>query len=72
MKKLLFVAAIFLFLNITGCYTVIWSPGWISQLQTKLQIIIPTIRRVTIVALKIMATHMMIVYYSDTLLWTLC
>jgi hypothetical protein len=27
MKKLLYVAAIFLFLNITGCYTVIWSPG---------------------------------------------
>ena len=27
MKKLLCVAAIFLFLNITGCYTVIWSPG---------------------------------------------
>lgn len=27
MKKFLFVAAIFLFLNITGCYTVIWSPG---------------------------------------------
>jgi hypothetical protein len=27
MKKLLFVAAIFFFLNITGCYTVIWSPG---------------------------------------------
>src|SRR5665647_1665652 len=27
MKKLLCVAAIFLFINITGCYTVIWSPG---------------------------------------------
>jgi hypothetical protein len=27
MKKLLYVAAIILFLNITGCYTVIWSPG---------------------------------------------
>jgi hypothetical protein len=27
MKKLIYVAAIFLFLNITGCYTVIWSPG---------------------------------------------
>lgn len=27
MKKLICVAAIFLFLNITGCYTVIWSPG---------------------------------------------
>ena len=27
MKKILFVTAIFLFLNITGCYTVIWSPG---------------------------------------------
>jgi hypothetical protein len=27
MKKLLYVAAILLFLNITGCYTVIWSPG---------------------------------------------
>jgi hypothetical protein len=27
MKKLLCVAAIFLFLNVTGCYTVIWSPG---------------------------------------------
>jgi hypothetical protein len=27
MKKLLCIAAIFLFLNITGCYTVIWSPG---------------------------------------------
>ena len=27
MKKLLYVTAIFLFLNITGCYTVIWSPG---------------------------------------------
>jgi hypothetical protein len=27
MKKLLYVAAIVLFLNITGCYTVLWSPG---------------------------------------------
>jgi hypothetical protein len=27
MKKLFFVAAIFFFLNVTGCYTVIWSPG---------------------------------------------
>jgi hypothetical protein len=27
MKKLLCAAATFLFLNITGCYTVIWSPG---------------------------------------------
>lgn len=27
MKKLICVAAIFIFLNITGCYTVIWSPG---------------------------------------------
>jgi hypothetical protein len=27
MKILFYVAAIFLFINITGCYTVIWSPG---------------------------------------------
>ena len=27
MKKLLNVASVILFLNITGCYTVIWSPG---------------------------------------------
>jgi hypothetical protein len=27
MKKLLYVAAIILFLNIAGCYTIIWSPG---------------------------------------------
>ena len=27
MKKILGVIAVFLFLNITGCYTVIWSPG---------------------------------------------
>ena len=27
MKKLICVVAIFLFLNITGCYTIIWSPG---------------------------------------------
>jgi hypothetical protein len=27
MKKLICVAAIFIFFNITGCYTIIWSPG---------------------------------------------
>ncbi|MDR3609911.1 MAG: hypothetical protein P4L27_05075 [Ignavibacteriaceae bacterium] len=27
MKKLLSIAAIFIFLNITGCYTIVWSPG---------------------------------------------